>query len=45
MFNGIEIPGIHFQNQKMNDEIVQYNNKVNNNQKEQLVVNNYEQYN
>jgi hypothetical protein len=27
MFNGIEIPGIQFQNQKMTDEMVQYNNK------------------
>jgi hypothetical protein len=32
MFNGIEIPGKQFQNQKMNDELVQYNNKLNNNQ-------------
>jgi hypothetical protein len=31
MFNGIKIPGIQFQNQKMNDEMVQYNNKLNNN--------------
>jgi hypothetical protein len=32
MINGIKIPGIQFQNQKMNDETVQYNNKSNNNQ-------------
>jgi hypothetical protein len=30
MFNGIEKPGIQFQNQEMNDETVQYNNKLNN---------------
>jgi hypothetical protein len=29
MFNGIEIPGIQFQNQKMSDELGQYNNKLN----------------
>jgi hypothetical protein len=28
---GIEIPGIKFQNQKMNDEMMQYNNKLDNN--------------
>jgi hypothetical protein len=32
MFNGIEIPGIQFQNQKTNDETIQYNDKSSNNQ-------------
>ncbi len=32
MFNGIEIPGIQFQNQEMNNETIQYNNNLNNNQ-------------
>jgi hypothetical protein len=38
MFNGIEIPGIQFLNQLMNDETVQYNNKFDNDRITKLVA-------